>query len=252
MIRREERIGGQRLILGDCLEVMPLLGMVDHIITDPPFSLRTHSGHDGTSERAARDGVVRRSLGYAGLTDEQAATMARLFCQHSLGWVLWFTDHTLAPVVHKSFEGEGRATFPPIPFFHPGRSCRLSGDGPSSWTDWIVCSRTKALRKWGTLPGGYVAGEGWKDKEHMGGKPLKLMQLVLGDYSKPGEMVCDPCMGGATTLVACERMGRKGIGIELDPVTFEKACRRVDEATCQPDMFIAPPAPQPVQEGFDL
>ena len=86
----------------------------------------------------------------------------------------------------------------------------------------------------------------------MGGKPLKLMQLVVGDYSKIGETICDPCMGGATTLVACERMGRKGIGIEIDPVTFEKACRRVDEAARQPDLLIPETRPQPTQEAMDL
>ena len=251
-ILREERIGNQRLLLGDCREVLRELPPVDHIITDPPFSLRTHAGHDGIAGKAARDGSVRATLGYAGLTDEDAAAMAALFCEVSLGWVIWFTDHSLAPVVHRAFGDAGRATFPPLPFFQPGRSVRLTGDGPSSWTDWIVCSRTKALNKWGTLPGGYVAGEGWKDKEHMGGKPLKLMQLVVGDYSKIGETILDPCMGGATTLVACERMGRKGIGIEIDPVTFEKACRRVDEAARQPDLLIPETRPQPTQEAMDL
>ena len=39
MIIREERIGGQRLILGDCLAVMPLLGKVDAVVTDPPYGL---------------------------------------------------------------------------------------------------------------------------------------------------------------------------------------------------------------------
>jgi site-specific DNA-methyltransferase (adenine-specific) len=251
MILREERIGGQRLILGNCLDVMPLLDPVDHVITDPPFSARTHAGFDSTSARKKLDGSVRKSLGYGSITTAQAVAMADMFCRKSLGWVIWFTDHALAPVVHAAMEANGRATFAPLPFFHPGRSCRLSGDGPSSWTDWIVCSRTKALHKWGTLPGGYVAGEGWKDKEHMGGKPLKLMQLVVGDYSKPGDTICDPCMGGATTLVACERMGRKGIGIELDPATFEKACKRVDEATRQPSLFIPQP-PKPTQEAMDL
>ena len=197
-----------------------------------------------------RDGVTRKQLGYDGLSDAQAAAMARAFCQYSRGWVLWFTDHNLAPVIRSAFEAEGRATFPPLPFYQPGRSCRLTGDGPSSWTDWIICSRTKALKKWGTLPGGYVAGEGWKDKEHMGGKPLKLMQLILGDYSKPGETVCDPCMGGATTLIACMKMRRNGVGIELDPDTFDKACRRIDEATRQPDLFIEQPAPKQVQTNM--
>ena len=59
-------------------------------------------------------------------------------------------------------------------------------------------------------------------------------------------------MGSGTTLVACQRMGRNGTGIELDPDYFDIACRRVDEATRQPDMFVSTPAPQPVQQGMDL
>ena len=39
VIRREERIGNQRLILGDCLEVMPLLGCVDAVVMDPPYGV---------------------------------------------------------------------------------------------------------------------------------------------------------------------------------------------------------------------
>ncbi len=58
-------------------------------------------------------------------------------------------------------------------------------------------------------------------------------------------------MGSGTTLVACEKMGRHGIGIEMDHDYFDIACRRVDEAARQPDLFIAP-TPKPIQEGFDL
>jgi DNA modification methylase len=54
-------------------------------------------------------------------------------------------------------------------------------------------------------------------------------------------------MGSGTTLVACAKLGRKGIGIELDPGYFDIACRRVEEAMRQPDLFV-PPAPAPVQE----
>jgi hypothetical protein len=78
-------------------------------------------------------------------------------------------------------------TFPPLPYFHSGRSVRLAGDGPCSWTDWIIVARTKALSKWGTR--GYIANEGWNDKERI--KPTRLMQLVVSDYSRPGELVCD-------------------------------------------------------------
>ena len=54
----------------------------------------------------------------------------------------------------------------------------------------------------------------------------------------------------ATTLVACQRMGRHGTGIEIDPDYFDVACRRVDEAARQPDLLIAETRPAPVQESL--
>ncbi|PJN96418.1 hypothetical protein CNY89_02670 [Amaricoccus sp. HAR-UPW-R2A-40] len=249
MIRREVIIGDCRLLLGDAREILPTL-QVDHIITAPPFSERTHTGHDGGAMRG-RDGSARAQLGYGALSEADAQDLAALFAAASSGWVCWFTDHTLAPVVQAALAAEGRYVFAPLPFYQPGRSVRLTGDGPCSWTDWIICARTKALNKWGTLPGGYVAGQGWKDKERMGGKPLPLMRLVVGDYSRVGDLVCDPCMGGGTTLVACAHMGRRGIGIEIDEATFDRACKRTRDAYAQPDMFVAPPV-APKQEAMEL
>ena len=231
--RKEELAEGVTLYLGDCRDILPGLGPVDHIITDPPFSENTHAGHNGISSR-----TNRTALSYGSISDADAEQLAALFATSSAGWVVWFTDHHLAPSIRAAMKATGRAVFAPLPFIQPGRSVRLSGDGPSSWTDWMVCARTSALKKWGTLPGGYIAGEGWKDKEHMGGKPLKLMLAVVNDYSRPGDLVCDPCLGGGTTLVACIRLGRRGVGIERDPATFDKACRRISAALKEPDMFI--------------
>lgn len=67
------------------------------------------------------------------------------------------------------------------------------------------------------------------------------MQLFHGFVEKMtdrGETILDPFMGSGTTLVACAKMGRKGIGIELDPDYFDIACKRVEEAYKQPDMFV--------------
>ena len=79
-------------------------------------------------------------------------------------------------------------------------------------------------------------------------KPLALMGWCLG-FLPDAKTILDPFMGSGTTLVACQRMGRAGTGIELDPEYFDIACRRVDEATRQPDLFVAPPA-APVQESL--
>ena len=48
-------------------------------------------------------------------------------------------------------------------------------------------------------------------------------------------------MGSGTTGVACVKLGRKFIGIELEPKYFDIACKRIEEAYRQPDMFIEPP-----------
>jgi site-specific DNA-methyltransferase (adenine-specific) len=115
---------------------------------------------------------------------------------------------------------------------------RLAGDGPSSWTDWIVVSRTKAQNRWGTLRGGYVAGSGWNERHRMGGKPTPLMRLVVCDYSRPDDLVCDPFMGAGTTGVAAVVEGRDFIGIEVDPDAFDIACRRIEQAQRQGDFFV--------------
>ena len=76
------------------------------------------------------------------------------------------------------------------------------------------------------------------------------MEWCLG-FLPNAETILDPFMGSGTTLVACAKLGRKGIGIELDPDYFDIACKRVEEAYRQPDLFVAPPS-APVQEGFDI
>jgi site-specific DNA-methyltransferase (adenine-specific) len=238
---RVEHIGAARLILGDCRDVLPTLGKVDHIITDPPYSERTHAGHDAGAADA-RDGAERDGLGYAALSEKATEAIARMFAEAAEGWVAWMTDHTLAPAIEAALRQSGRYVFAPLPFHHPGRSVRLTGDGPSSWTDWIIVARTAAQHKWGTLPGGYVAGPGWNDKQRMGGKPTRLMQLLVNDYSRPGELVCDPFMGAGTTGVACAKEGRRFVGIEIDPDAFETACRRIEAAQRQHDLFIEPAA----------
>jgi hypothetical protein len=94
------------------------------------------------------------------------------------------------------------------------------------------------------LPGAYLPGaklDGEKKKHHIGGKPLWLMRELVRDYTKPGNLVCDPCAGGGTTLIAASIEGREAIGAELDTETHNKAQARIAEGYT-PDLFSAPPA----------
>jgi len=82
--------------------------------------------------------------------------------------------------------------------------------------------------------------------EHPTEKPVPLMMDLVGLYSNPGQTVLDPFMGSGTTGIACTRLGRKFIGIEINPAFFDLSCRRIEAASRQPDLFVAS-APRPLQ-----
>jgi site-specific DNA-methyltransferase (adenine-specific) len=227
---------------GDARELVPALE-ADVCITDPPYSARTHAGHNAgvrghagagrqrvrASGRTYQDRAERAPLHYGAWSDDDAREFSGMFARVCRGWVVVMTDHVLAPVVASALEGAGRYVFAPVPFVAPGSRVRLSGDGPSSWCVWLVVGRTAALSRWGTLPGAYVAGEGWRELEYIGGKPLPLLLAVVADYSREGDCVLDPFMGSGTTLVAAKRLGRRGLGIERDEAACERAARRLSQ-----------------------
>lgn len=233
-------IGNADLYLGDCLEVLPTLPKVDAIITDPPYSERTHAGHDSVASSPAcdkgYDGADRKTLGYLPMTPELVKRIAAAFVAVCDAWIVWMTDHILTPDIRIALEAHGRYVFAPLPFYAPGSRVRLSGDGPSSWTDWIIVARTAAQSKCGTLPGGYSISNANQDKAQMGGKPTLLMEWLVRDYSIGG-VILDPFMGSGTTGVACTKLGRKFIGIEIDQTRFELACRRIENAQRQQRLF---------------
>ena len=80
-----------------------------------------------------------------------------------------------------------------------------------------------------------LANEG---KLHPTQKPLKLMRWCLA-FIPDAQTILDPFMGSGTTGVAAVQMGRKFIGIERDPGYFDIACRRIEQAQRQGDMFIS-------------
>lgn len=81
------------------------------------------------------------------------------------------------------------------------------------------------------------------------GKPETLIRRLLEWID--ADSIFDPFMGSGTTGAACAKLGRKFIGIEINPEYFDIACRRIEAAYKQPDLFIEPPKP-PKQESFDV
>jgi len=223
-IKKDVTIGGCRLILGDCLEVMPLLGNVDAVVTDPPYGI----GEDGGRFRDRKGGkhriLEKKDWDKVRPSDEIFNAMLAASCPTIIWGGNYFADLLPASKGWLYWDKLMGGDF---------------ADGELAWTN-----LDRALRK-------FTMCNKMGGKQHPTQKPVALMQWCLG-FLPGAETILDPFMGSGTTLVACAKLGRKGIGIELDPDYFEIACKRVEEAYRQPDLFVEPPAPKPTQGGFDL
>lgn len=216
----------------------------DALIVDAPYSERTHGGQrHGRKDGSA--GVASNGLGYAHWTAEDVHAFVSYWEPRTRGWFVSLTDSELYPAWRDALRGQRRVVFQPVPCVQVGMTVRLAGDGPSSWTCWAVVARNTALKKWGTLTGEYRGtpydfGSKTRGNGVSGSKPLWLMRALVRDYSRPGDVVCDPCAGGGTTLLAAITEHRSAIGAEMDPKTFELAQRRLRRGYT-PAMFLEEP-----------
>lgn len=215
---------------------------VDTLITDPPYSARAHDGHD----KGAKGGKTKRStLGYSSMSPEAVDDFVTAWAPRTRGWFVVMTDHVLAPAWEASLQRAGRYVFAPVPFVHPGSRVRLQGDGPTCWAVWIIAARprTREWSKWRALPGAYVLPQGnGRDQVITGGKPVWLMRSLVNDYSRPGDLVCDPFAGGGTTLLAARVEERNSVGAEVNADHYTIARGRLERPYTPKLPF--PPQPQ--------
>lgn len=223
------RLGDWRSVLADV--------ECDHLISDPPYSERTHAKqcHGRRDEVCAGKYVSARGLGYSALSEDDVVEFVEAWSTRTVGWMAIFTDSELYPQWRDSMRAAKRYVFAPIACVQVGMNVRLAGDGPSSWTTWLVVSRPRTMRAWGTLPGAYYgnpfdAGQNTATSSRrtgvVGSKPLWLMRAIVRDYSRPGDLIADPFAGGGSTLLAAQMEGRRAVGSERDPETFRKAQAR--------------------------
>lgn len=217
-IKREERIGGQRLILGDCLEVMKELGRFDAVVTDPPYGIG-----EGNKKGQSRGKLAapKQYAGTDGWDDAPAsAEHISLIRTVSTNQIIFGGNY---------FEGLGPTT------------CWLIWDKQNTG-DFADCELAwtnlpKAVRRIYWRWNGMIR-KGDDVREHPTQKPVGVIEWCINHLPETAQSILDPFLVSGTTIVACQRMGRQGTGIELDPDYFEIACRRVDEAARQPDMFV--------------
>jgi len=234
---RVEQIGGQVLIQGDCLEVMPLLGMVDAVVTDVPYGISQVSKGLRRLDYGEWDGETATEVTLAAL--RLVADVPSV-----IAWCDWRQLSDIAGTL------PGRSERPltwakPNPPVLNGQSLFLSA------TEHAFYGKLPAAWFSGGCIKSYWVGMAPKDRQHPTQKPDWLMQACVQATVAPNTTCLDMFMGSGTTLVACQNLDRNGIGIELDPDYFNIACKRVDEATRQPRLF-AEPKPKPTQDAMNL
>lgn len=251
---RCERIGDCDLYLGDCREILPLLPKVDAVVTDPPYSISLE-GSSGSFTRLNRKGT--RSLAFLeGDTDWPAMTetvVAALRGAMSLGPLsvyCWCGHRQFGPII-EAMEADGYSTR----FLIWRKKCPAPAPPRSGWQSGAE------LCVYGYKPGRIFADGMFNNVldsdsfrfgqpgkvDHPTQKPLATIAPLLTVSTERDSLVLDPFMGSGTTGVACVKLGRRFIGIEIDEGYFNIACRRIREAYAQPDMFVEAPKEKPVQ-----
>ena len=215
---------GFDLRLGKWETALATTGMVDVVIADPPFSPRTHAS------RATRsDGVDASGLApsFPPWTQADVDAFVGHWSARTRGWLVCLCDDPMIPWYRAAYARAGRVDFAPVPCVIQGMSVRTRGDGPSSWAVYAMVSRPSGseFAAWGTLPGAYV-GPREVGAENGRGKPSWLMRALVRDYSRPGDLVCDPLAGYGSTLLAALDEGRRSLGAEIDHGAYDEAYRR--------------------------
>lgn len=212
------RFGEWQNVLRDDFDALPRCNAV---ISDPPFGKRTHEG----AKRATRsDGASTEGTApddYDPWNRDNVFEYTRLWSAVCDGWIATMTSHDLIPDFEDAAKDVGRQCFAPIPIVMPGMSVRLQGDGPSSWSCFLMVSRPKEARFMGgwTRRGAYVGPPNPKARKGRG-KPLWLLREIVSDYSHEGDTVIDPMAGWGSTLIASAHLGRHAIGCDGHVKTF--------------------------------
>jgi DNA modification methylase len=255
---RVETIGDATLYLGDCMEILPTLGKVDAVITDPPYSAHVHASGMRGANGWKGEISVERNLGFDAITAEQIAGLSA-FASTAARWSLVFSDTESAHLWREAMESAALQYVRTAFWKKTGGAPQFTGDRPAVACEAITVCHPKGRKRWngGGKHGFYdvpiVLDRGGPESEarvHTTQKPLALMSALVSDFTDIADVVADPFMGSGTTGVACVRLGRKFIGIEREPKYFDIACKRIEQAHAQGQLF-APAAAQPQQLGLE-
>ena len=207
-------------------EIMATLedGAIDCVITDPPYSERTHA----KASKKLANGVVSHGIDtFDSFTDELLYQAYDEMARLTKGWVISTLDYNHA----FRFETEppqGMRQLRIGVWVKNNPSPQISGDRPAQGWEAISYLYKKDIRAWwnaGGAHGNYVSNLA-TPTGHPTPKPLKMVSSFVERFTNPGDLILDPFAGGGTTLLAARNLGRRAIGVELDEAFWIRGTRR--------------------------
>jgi DNA modification methylase len=217
-MRREDLAEGVTLYCGDCREILPALGRVDAVVTDPPYGL-------GKKMQGGTWGAKDHNSG---------------FLRWDLSAPAWFPE--LIEGIPAIVWGGNYLPFPPARcwlIWNKTNAVPTMADFEQAWTSLDRPSKR------------FDAPVGRVEFGHPTEKPIRLMEWSVQQLPSHAKTILDPFMGSGTTGVAAVRLDRKFIGIEIEERYFDIACRRIADELSRPRLALDPVI-KPVQEGLPL
>lgn len=211
-------IGNATLYRADCREILestaggevcPLIGKIDAVVTDPPYGIAHAWKGGGKYGWGNADGYKQMRNGWDRNPPPPELLLKLAAFPEAIIW------------------GGNYFALPPsrgwLVWNKPERGFTLA-EAELAWTNFDTVIRV------------FDGNRSDPGREHPTQKPLALMQWCVDRIKS--RAILDPFMGSGTTGVASIRYGRRFVGIEVEPKYFDMACRRIDEAAKQPDMFV--------------
>ena len=222
-MRVEHLAEGVSLYLGDCREILPTLGKVDAVVTDPPYGLLGADTEKNSYSTFSDEPLIVEALVKAVI---DGIDYDRFVMTPGQKMMFRYPEPTAVGV-----------------FYYP------AGTGSCSWgfVGWqpiFYYGKDPFLQDGrGRASNSFYATDSAEKNGHPCPKPINQWTKLVRRVSREKELIADPFMGSGTTGVACVKTGRKFIGIEIEPKYFDIACRRIQAALDAPDMFVEPPKP---------
>ncbi len=223
-LSRIETIGNATLYLGDCADILPGLDRKSAVVSDPPYGINVANPDSRKVPFKTRSNLTKASDNYIVMNDDKPFDPRPLLEFKSC--VLWGANNyaNLLSPSRQWLVWDKRN----------GATSDNQSDCEIAWSNFNGPARLFS-HKW---RGMIKDSEQGQRRVHPTQKPVALMEWTIKQSFAKG-LIVDPYMGSGTTGIAAINLGRAFVGVEIDRVHFDTACRRIEDAQRQGEMFLA-------------